>query len=190
MVPENDDRQKEWHVTTILEQHRYFDAAAQAVRYVFSRMDIGPSNKFPISYSGWPARTLCVAHSRARIRTDLEQQAPLVKRSGADPMKAMVDAFSYWAKEMGCGNCGEQSAMAFVYLRDIARVFPLDWMQIGDFAHAFVVLGRYSETCESDVTDWNSEAVICDPYQRESGPASSSLRLRGAKIVSLYRLEP
>ena len=136
---------------TILEQHRYISAAFHAVKYVQSKMDIGASNKLPQSYWGWPARIMCVSESREQILKDLKQQGPALRHSGGDQKKAMMETWAYWATTYGCGNCGEQSAMAFVHLRDIWKVHPIDWMQVGNFSHAFAVLGRIGATNPANI---------------------------------------
>jgi hypothetical protein len=174
---------------TILELHRYLSAAVQTVNYVEFKMDIGPSNKLPQSYWGWPARTLCVAESRKQMYQDLKRQTPALKRSGADPMKAKIETWANWAASYGCGNCGEQSAVAFVQLRDIWKIFPIDFMQTNDLSHAFVVLGRIGITNPAAMATWNAEAVVCDPYYGEAIEAASCARLRGKKIQLIYRDE-
>lgn len=168
-------------------QYIYLNAAIQTVKYVDTKMDIGSSNKFGNSYYGFPARYLCVAESRSKIVDDLKKQGPDIKRTGADPLKAMVDTWASWSRFYGCGNCGEQSALAFVQLRDVWKVFPLDWMQYGNFTHGFVVLGRIGATNPAKIETWNPEAVICDPWRGEALPASAVTRHRGQPIDLIYR---
>jgi hypothetical protein len=166
----------------------YLNAAIQALRYVQSKMDIGASNKLPESLIGWPARMMCVAESRDQMVKDLKMQEAELKRTQGDPMKAMVDTWASWARFYGCGNCGEQSALAFVQLRDVWKTFPLDWMQYESFRHAFVVLGRIGVTDTSNVETWNTEAVVCDPWQGEATVAADARWLIGKNIRLLYRL--
>jgi hypothetical protein len=173
---------------TISSQGVYLGAARMALNYVQSKMDIGASNKLSNMHHFGVVQA-CVAESRSRIFEDLKGQAPALNATGGDKDKARVDTFATWAAHYGCGNCGEQSAMAFVQLRDVSHVRPLDWMQIDSFSHAFVVIGRLSVTRASDVATWNSEAVVCDPWEGYSGPASTFAKLRGRLIGPLYRLE-
>jgi hypothetical protein len=70
------------------------------------------------------------------------------------------------AKRFGCGNCGEQSAVAFMYLMQY-RVSPLDYMAFTNLDHAFVVLGRPKATDDSAVSTWGDLAVVCDPWKNE-----------------------
>jgi len=163
-------------------------AAVDTNRFVASKMDIGTSNKFLPNFWGAPARVMCVAESRRQIVGDLARQGTGIRDGGLDPMKAMVDTWAHWARHFGCGNCGEQSAMAFVYLRDIKGIRPLEWMQIGDFVHGFVVINRDAATKEADASTWNASAVVCDPYKADAGSVSNFAWLRGAPIKVLYRL--
>jgi len=64
--------------------------------------------------------------------------------------------------------CGPHSAVAFVYLRDELKVLPLDWMMYNNFQHAFVIVGRRSDTEAEDFTTWNRDAAICDPWRGEA----------------------
>jgi hypothetical protein len=80
-------------------------------------------------------------------------------------MKHYLDASASWAKHYGCGNCGEQSAMAFVYLRNHG-IHPLDWYEVNDFQHAFAIIGRVSGSDPKDYSTWGDEAVVCDPWRK------------------------
>lgn len=78
--------------------------------------------------------------------------------------KTTLDAYRLvvaQAKRNGCGNCGENSILAFIYLYDLG-VRPLDRMGV-DKDHAFVVIGR----ADGDVNDfksWGPAAAVCDPW--------------------------
>jgi hypothetical protein len=77
------------------------------------------------------------------------------------------------AEHVGCGNCGENAALAFVHLLDRA-VRPLDYMEGGEIDHAFVVVGRPAGSSPGDPRTWGADAVVCDPWHEEGGayPAS------------------
>ncbi len=165
------------------------NAATQTKTYVQGKMDIGASNKFGDNLSGLTLPVWCVSQVRDDIMADLRGQAAEIKRTGADPLKAIVDTWASHARQMGCGNCGEQSALAFVTLRDFWKVSPLDWMQVGNWKHGFVVIGRVSATNASDVGTWNSEAVVCDPWRGFARPAPDARYLVGEPIKVIYRLD-
>ena len=74
-------------------------------------------------------------------------------------------------KLYGVGNCGEQASMAFFYLCE-RHVQSLELMFINNGDHAFVVLGRKSDSNISDYTTWGEHAVVCDPWANRYYPAS------------------
>ena len=103
--------------------------------------------------------------------------------------KHVLESSASWAKHYGCGNCGEQSALAFVYLRDLG-LLPLDWMQVDNFKHAFVVLGRVANSDPADYTTWGSTSFYCDPWLGACGEAAVlHVRYWKKKMELLYRLE-
>jgi hypothetical protein len=165
------------------------NAAIQTERYVRKKMDIGSSNRFTDNLSGLTLPVWCVSETRDQIVRDLKTQEKEIKRQGIDPRKAIVETWASHARDMGCGNCGEQSALAFVQLRDVWKVSPLDWMQVGGWAHGFVVIGRISATNAAKIETWNAEAVVCDPWKNYARPAADAKYLVGEKIALIYRIE-
>lgn len=65
----------------------------------------------------------------------------------------------------GCGNCGEMTALTFMFLYDLG-VRPLDFMVLIKPAdHAFVVVGRDGKPDNNNMgTNWGDAAVVCDPW--------------------------
>jgi hypothetical protein len=83
-------------------------------------------------------------------------------------MKATHADIVLLAKHWGCGNCGEQSAVAFDYLRGHG-IRPIEWYQFVNLEradHAFVVINRRADSDRSDPTAW-PEAAICDPWENK-----------------------
>jgi hypothetical protein len=77
------------------------------------------------------------------------------------------------ALSKGCGNCGEQAAIAFMMLVD-KKVEPIDYMFCageGD-DHVFVVIGRRegSEVRKYNAQTWGPDAVVCDPWMNKAYP--------------------
>lgn len=92
------------------------------------------------------------------------------------------------AKTNKCGNCGENSAVAFMWLYD-QGVRPLDWMNLGSADHAFVVIGRKPGRA-ADWKGWGKDAVVCDPWGQgfRGGDAMTgtySARIFGARMGGL-----
>lgn len=119
-------------------------SAKQAVIYVDLRMTIGASNK-------WAS-------------TDEAQQC--VRRIRRSAYLSLQD-MARKAEAAGCGNCGEQAAIAFMYLRR-KGIRPLDYMSLkrpGD--HAFVVIGRKKKSQATNPKSWGGLAAVCDPWMRK-----------------------
>ena len=109
-----------------------------------------------------------------------------------------IDIYANNALVFGCGNCMEQSALTFQYLRD-RGVRPLDWIAqervftigIKDFGdHQFVIIGRNHKTDVGDISTWNPEVVWCDPYENQMGGLDKiKKRFKGHTLSLRYRLD-
>jgi hypothetical protein len=99
------------------------------------------------------------------------------------------------AEQMGCGNCGEQAAVAYMFLKK-RGVRSLDYMNLndpsGDAVHSFVVIGFQGAGATS--SGWGESAVICDPWDGGQVYAAwkidmnMSLWVSGSSVESLFRL--
>jgi hypothetical protein len=78
--------------------------------------------------------------------------------------------------------------MAFVHLRDVCKLFPLDWMQVKHGDHGFVVIGRDKSTSPSKPHHWNGDAVLCDPWNGDATRMNQS-SLRHEELELIYRHE-
>jgi hypothetical protein len=90
-----------------------------------------------------------------------------------------------------CGNCAENSAIAFTRLVDY-KIEPLDYMELagpGD-DHAFVVIGRREGSSEKkyDAPTWGPDAVVCDPWMNKAYPCKEmGIHLASRTSTFLYR---
>lgn len=129
------------------------------------------------------------------MQKDLHEQLPLLqrepdKRKRRDAIaRAEVESAAYWGKQWGCGNCGVQSAMAFVRLRDFWKLFPLDWMQLKHGDHGFVIVGRDKDTDPAWPRTWNGDAVLCDPWHGFAGRMSAQSSLCSSELELILRQE-
>ena len=82
--------------------------------------------------------------------------------SGINRIRQVANDSIKW----GVGNCGEQAAISFTELYN-RGVRPLDYMWLTNRKHAFVVIGRKSDSGE-DPSAWGDEAVICDPWNNDA----------------------
>jgi hypothetical protein len=63
------------------------------------------------------------------------------------------------------GNCQEMAAVAFLYLKE-RNVAPIEMVSIPK--HTYIIVGRSPKTPINCHEDWNDEAVICDPWDRDT----------------------
>jgi len=76
------------------------------------------------------------------------------------------------ARRNGCGNCGENSILAFLFLYDLG-VRPLDRLGV-DQDHAFVVIGRAAGDV-NDFKSWGKAAAVCDPWAQGLQKGNTSI---------------
>ena len=76
-----------------------------------------------------------------------------------------IQILSDLADHHGCGNCGEMTAVTFMYLYNL-DIRPLDFMKLKKPAdHAFVVIGRKGSDKDDKLgRNWGTNAVVCDPW--------------------------
>jgi hypothetical protein len=152
--------------------------AMEAVLYVQAKMTVGAANKVPDILGTVGMSVLCVAAERS-VTKDYEGYKT----------EAYLRMIAATAENVGCGNCGEQSATAFVYLLD-KGVRPLDWMALespGD--HAFVVLSRASGSDDHDPSTWGPAAMVCDPWKGRVYAPNLLVKMWHHKPRRLYRVE-
>jgi hypothetical protein len=134
----------------------YKKLAGEAMLYVKGKITVGRGNKASDIISSLGDSFICVAGGRSVLNS--------LSKNNMTRYLRMVAAV---AEENGCGNCGELSAIAFVYLLN-KGVIPIDWMRLqkpGD--HMFVVLGRDETSDETDTSTWGPAAIVCDPWWEE-----------------------
>ena len=131
--------------------------ARLAVDRVRSKMTVGAANKFGDIARSLGSALLCVPASRS---VDIA-----VPRG---PVPAWLREAAAKADHVGCGNCGEQAALAFMDLHSRFHTRPLDYMARTNADHAFVVIGRARGSRIDDHTTWGDDAVVCDPWDNKA----------------------
>lgn len=81
------------------------------------------------------------------------------------------------ARKHGCGNCGELSSIAFIFLLDRRITVSLDWMYIRGADHQFVLLDRAKDSDPSNPTTWGTRCAIADPWKDVVMPGMNIERL-------------
>ncbi len=145
-------------------------AAIVANQYVKTKMIIGASNKLrPDFLPAWQCSGSLVNTGYMREQIDRDVKTAFntaTYTTNIDGMykaqRIILEKTASAAEAHGCGNCGEQSAIAFVFLRK-QKTFPLDWMEVDGYAHAFVIIGRKRGSAPATYLTWGDEAVVCDP---------------------------
>ena len=158
----------------------YLSAASIANDYVKKKMTIGASNKMRWDFPrAWACSGSLINTGEMRLHVDkLMDEALLNEHYTTDLDGALkyqriyLEKSAEAAQAYGCGNCGEQSAIAFVYLRQ-QKTFPLDWMEVNDYEHAFVIIGRRRGSDPANYATWGDEAVVCDPWRDVVGTVKS-----------------
>ena len=141
----------------------YLQQAQAAVDFVKSKMVDGADNSvWDLISSGWDSHS-CVPEMRGSYQTEFWKNSPAQER---------IKVAAMWAERMGCGNCGEQSAIAYQWL--LARgVLPLEFMAFEPPKnHNFVVLGRDPASDVAKAGTWGPDAVVCDPWKGKAYVAS------------------
>jgi hypothetical protein len=103
--------------------------------------------------------------------------------------KTYIELMARTAIQIKAGNCGEQSSVAFMYLKE-AGIRPIEYFEYTDRDHAFLILNRRAGTDIANFAEWSENAVVCDPWRDATGVAGMlALWYRSTKVVSRYRLD-
>lgn len=157
--------------------------AKQAIKYVDLKMTIGADNKpwnnFITLFSAESAHD-CVARNREQ-----KYQGPRLSK---------LRQAARQAEKSGCGNCGEQTAIAFFYLYD-RKIGPLEYINRTQADHSFVVIGRLADSPLDKPLEWGDDCVICDPWAREVYNLQNvNMKMYGNKSIFkpqvVYRYDP
>lgn len=151
----------------LMEKKRAMILGKGAMHFVKSKITLGSSNNI-LNPLGWitPEWKFSLAEQSIvsicvdQLRTNASSKA---KTSNADLINKYL-IYADQAEKSGCGNCGEQSALAFAWLMR-HRAVPVEIMKVTNGDHAFCVLNRDSRTDPAHPDQWNEESVYCDPWR-------------------------
>lgn len=146
--------------------------SSDACRFVIKTIKHGGANWD--QYSGPGSWEDCIKKNDAKTCAPLKDPVDIClydkvrpdykkKISAAKTMIAKMRIIADEVKKQRCGNCGEFSVLAFMYLYD-KGVRPLDWMSLVGGDHAFVLIGRQSKSDANNVLTWGKNAAVCDPW--------------------------
>ena len=172
--------------------------AERAVKHVENKIPYGASNKpidvYHTSLKGPSADRPKVPQDMKQSVRDLRSFLPtLIKQQnlGGDPV-AKLNARAQLAQHLGVGNCNEQAAVAFDYLRTTGRETGLACVGFPDHDHVFVVLGLHQRPPDEDSytygqgppASWGADAVVCDPWYHEWFAVSTDWKRKGERILA------
>jgi hypothetical protein len=148
----------------------YMLAAMDACRYVKKQMTTGsannPGQELDRGFIGHLAAWLTINTERSDIDMSILRRG--IKEYD---MNRTMEVWAEKAKAYGAGNCGEQSALAFSYLKR-QRVQPIDWAHFNNRDHAFVLLNRPKDLSGKRLQASLNQVILCDPYYQRTGPLS------------------
>jgi hypothetical protein len=146
----------------------YMMAAMDACRYVRQHMTVGAANN--------PLKELdrgIIGHISAwlTVKTERSDIDVTIFRRGIKPydINRTMEVWAEKARAYGAGNCGEQSALAFSYLKS-KSVQPIDWAHFNNRDHAFVLINRPRDLVHQKLRENLGQVILCDPYYQRAGP--------------------
>jgi len=156
--------------------------ASQAVGFVRGQVLRGARNRSGDSFIDFLRRlngtSVGMSHSEdldacvSAARRDWERSLDRISHQRRVTLKDSVYRLASAAMLHRCGNCGEQTAVATIYLL-WAGILPVDYMELTSVDHAFVLIGRPEEIPADDPSSWRAPMAIADPwYGNRIYPAS------------------
>jgi hypothetical protein len=165
----------------------YMMAAMDACRYVKQHMKTGAANN--------PGKELdrgLVGHLGAwlTVKTERSDIDITILRRGIKEydVNRTMEVWAEKAMAYGAGNCGEQSALAFSYLKS-RRVQPIDWAHFNNRDHAFVLINRPKDLNNQKLRENLDQVILCDPYYQRTGPLSQFPEYNVGVIGLLLHME-
>jgi hypothetical protein len=185
--------EEEGVVMALLSQDRYYAEAKAALVYTRSKMSMAEDDKFS-------NMLIKLAMPKFFVNEVYVQEDKLMKAMGVPEPNAApgnwdtyglqyIEAMSLAAQNMGAGNCGEQAAIAFMYLYH-QKVRPIDYMQAYP-RNAFVVVGASVRPTRHNFKEWaTGAAMLCDPWALKVYSACNvALMYAPTTMFSLFRVE-
>lgn len=171
--------------------------AERAVKYVENKIPYGASNKpidvYHTSQKGpSPDRPKVPKDMNESVKSIRRFLPTLVQKEGLTDPVDKLRARAQLAAHLGVGNCNEQAAVAFDYLRTVGRETGLACVGFPEHDHVFVVLGLPQKPPDNDKytfgqgppASWGDEAVVCDPWYHEWFHVNTDWKRKGERILS------
>ncbi len=165
----------------------YMIAAMDACRYVKQHMKTGASNSPDAALDRGVIGQIGAWLTVKATRNDIDIT---ILRRGIKEFDAnrTMEVWAEKASLYGAGNCGEQSALAFSYLKS-RRVQPIDWAHFNNRDHAFVLINRPKDLTHQKLRENLNQVILCDPYYQRTGPLSEFPEYNVGLIGLLLHME-
>jgi hypothetical protein len=162
----------------------------EAVRYTKSKVRWSTKHASDILFSGFSSPFKI---SAARDYED-ELLEKIIKNYGKASSNCLVSIAirAKAAEEHGVGNCGENAAVAFMWLYlNRPSMRPLDYCDRPSGDHGFVVIGSPVIPRLGNHEKWWEQGVVCDPFWNFTFTGKVALQHRYAttNVRSLCRVE-
>lgn len=140
--------------------------AQEALRYTDEMLPEGALN-YRDDLKGIPVETLIKFHKQRQECQQLvnEEIKPY------DLEYKVIEIVSTVAKKYKMGNCGEQAAIAYTYLKKEKNLRKIDYLVLVNGDHVFVVIGKDPLADINDPGKWGKAAVVCEPWGKRYFPA-------------------
>lgn len=143
-------------------------AALDGCRYVKQMMTTGAANDLSKAWDRGVVGQVAAYLKVKTARSDIDATITLRNIKNWDT-KRTLEVWAEKAKKYGAGNCGEQSALGFHYLRS-KGIGPLDWARFTNRDHAFLLINRRKAMVGADLYANLDRVFLCDPYYDKKGP--------------------
>ena len=162
----------------------------EAVRYTKSKVRWSTKHASDIVFSG--------LSSPFKVSAMRDREDELLEKITKDYGKASsiclvsIAIRAKAAEEHGVGNCGENAAVAFMWLYlNRPSMRPLDYCDRPSGDHAFVVIGSPVMPRIGNHEKWWKQGVVCDPFWNFTftGKVALRYRYRVTNVRSLCRVE-
>jgi hypothetical protein len=142
----------------------YMVQATAANKYVQQKMTYGSSND-PSKITGPVSFVTNIGVGLMNSIARNEADVKIARLGVADfNTRKQMEIWAEKAEKYGAGNCGEQSAIAFMFLMR-KSVEPLTWTRWSVGNHAFVLLGKPQSGTAANADQWLRDVVVCDPWK-------------------------
>lgn len=140
--------------------------AQEALNYTEKMLPEGAIN-YRDDLKGIPLETLKMFHKQRQECQQLvnEEVKPY------DLEDKVIEIVATVAKKYKMGNCGEQTAVAYTYLKNEKNLRKIDYLMLVNGDHVFAVIGKDPLVDVNDIPNWGKAAVVCEPWGKRYFPA-------------------